>query len=79
MSISLVKSCEKKINELTKVPPSWLKRLITNEFCLLAADVNNIISRSHNLNHFRVDRTLYFVRRDYSHLEFSETNVASVV
>ena len=60
VTISLVPSCENKADELTRVPSKWLRKNICSPAVSSQIDVQNEISRIHELHHFGVDRTFLF-------------------
>jgi len=77
LSIHLVPSSENKADELTRVPSHWLRK--NNLACVSSVDLRDKIARIHNLNHFGVDRTFYFVKRAFRDISISKKDVANVV
>ena len=79
LTISLVPSCENKADELTRVPSKWLRKNICSPAVSPQIDVQHENSRIHELHHFGVDWTFYFVKRACSGVEVRRKDVERVV
>jgi len=76
LEISLVPSCENKADELTRVPRSWLRNVCN--VAVVGVSREDVL-RIHNLSHFGVERTLYFVKRAFPDVKVCRKLVEDVV
>ena len=69
------RQCENKADELTRVPSKWLRKNICSPAVCPQIDVQDEIFRIHELHHFGVDPTFYFVKRACSGVEVRRKDV----
>ena len=77
ISLDLVKSCDNKADELTRVPQRWLAH---REVCATSLSDDDIrrrkaIQTEHEKHHFGVEKTLYFIKKFRPDLEVSRQEV----
>ena len=76
--VTFVPSHENKADELTRVPQTLLKYENSSFLALTSVDKTSLIYEVHKLNHFGVNRTLFFVQRFHPRKQVSHSDVERV-